>query len=209
VLYPDAAVFSPKIINSNGTEIIGRPPLPLISFLLVSFFRIEYLPKKYLKYINKEGVFMSYNITGCCFMINNELFRSLGFFDERFFFCPEDIALSTKLNNLGYKCYVDSSIIIYHNHAETLKKTMLATFPAMYKGTLIYYANGNIFKYTIIGILLIINFSFSILLLTFSFNLDPDLRERKRQKYINAITTIMSNKSPKEIFISFYNRISS
>lgn len=35
-------------------------------------------------------------------MIKTDIFRQMGFFDEYYFFCPEDIALSTALNRRGY-----------------------------------------------------------------------------------------------------------
>ena len=49
------------------------------------------------KYCNKEGIFQTYNIIGAGFLIKTDVFRKVGWFDERFFFCPEDIALSDGL----------------------------------------------------------------------------------------------------------------
>ena len=42
------------------------------------------------------------------------IFSKVGWFDDRFFFCPEDIALSDTLNKLGYKYYVKVDVSIIH-----------------------------------------------------------------------------------------------
>jgi GT2 family glycosyltransferase len=53
-------------------------------------------------------------ITGAFLLMKRELYLEMGFFDEYYFFCPEDIALSTALNRRGYFCYVNASVELIH-----------------------------------------------------------------------------------------------
>lgn len=76
---------------------------------------------------------------GAAFLIKTDLFKSVGWFDEYYFFCPEDIALSTTLNRLGYNCYVDGDITIYHiQGASSLSLMQTATEPAHVKGSVVF-----------------------------------------------------------------------
>jgi GT2 family glycosyltransferase len=204
--YKDAAIFSPKIINSDGSVVCGRTPLTIKSHLIYNFFRLNYTSNKHKKYINQEGIFQTYNIQGCCFLIRTNIFKKLNFFDEKYFFCPEDIALSTTLNELGYKCYVDSNISIYHNHATTYSKTIHATYPAMQKGELIFHSKNSNFRNYIIGNIMRLNYLMLIFIWFISYNKKKNIRKTNIVRYKNALFTILSKKTPKEIFTLFFNK---
>ena len=134
----------------------------------------------------------------------------MGFFDERYFFCPEDIALSTKANELGYKCYVDETIHLYHlegGTGGTVSKLYPATYPAGVKGTLLFHSNGSCLKRAVLtGIIS----AESILKYTYwkalaLWNRDPG--GLRAASYAHALYAIYSNKTPKELFIRYYRRI--
>jgi hypothetical protein len=54
-------------------------------------------------------------ISGACFMIRRELFSRVQGFDERYFMYSEDIDLSHKVWQAGFKCfYVPGTTVIHH-----------------------------------------------------------------------------------------------
>ena len=119
----DATVMSPVLYRGDGSvQFCGRRKYTFGKFLM-NHLGIRLDTKS--KYENQSGIFKTYNISGAAFLIYTDVFKEMGFFDERYFFCPEDIALSTKLNKYGYHCYVDSSIPIIHYEGVSSKKTTL------------------------------------------------------------------------------------
>lgn len=91
---------------------------------------------------NGEEVFRTFNICGAAFLIRTDVFREAGWFDERYFFCPEDIALSTKVNAMGYGVWVDAGAEVVHYEGmsgKSASRTLAATRPAGREGALLFY----------------------------------------------------------------------
>lgn len=168
--------------------------------------------KNDFKYSNKKGLFKTYNIVGAAFMIKRELFERVGWFDEYYFFAPEDLALSTLLNKKGYGCYVDSNVKIIHYEGmsgKSLSKIKTATLPAMCKGGLHFYSEGKWYIKIVFGLAYYLfnlaqYFYHSILAKKSAApNVYSILAEGER----NVLYTLFSNKTPKEIFTFYYNKI--
>lgn len=199
-----AAIISPVILDLDGTRTSGRPPSRLYSFVLYNLFRISYIARKDRKYIDQTGVFQTYNIAGSAFMIKTEVLRDLDYFDEKYFFCPEDIALSELANVRGYGCYVNADSVVHHCHANTFKKTSLAVYPAMQKGLLIFYSEGNRFRYLCLSILMIVSYLTMMGYWICVPGKKREVRSINIQRYRNAIHSLWSKKTPKEIFVGYY-----
>lgn len=61
-------------------------------------------------------------VEGCCFFINANDMKKIGFFDENtFLFCEEDI-LAKKIKQLNKKIGVNKNITFIHNHSTTIRK---------------------------------------------------------------------------------------
>lgn len=206
----NVAIVSPIILNADRqVQVCGRPELNRKTFLLSSLFRID--PSKGSKYTNQQGLFKSYNILGAAFMIKTDVFREVGFFDERFFFCPEDVALSTLLNKKGYECWVDTSSKIIHYEGmsgKSLSMVQTATKPAARKGIRIFYAQGNSLFNFFLCLFDFVFFSFSFL---FHFAKGV-VKTKPNYNYIlsigdrNVLATCFSTKTPKQIFERFWKR---
>ncbi len=141
----NVAIISPTTLNADGTiQRCGKPKYNLFTYLLYWMKLIGFYEKN-SRYTNGKGIFQTYNISGACFLIKTDVFRKMGWFDERFYFCPEDIALSTTLNENGYKCYVDSTIELTHTGGGSWSKTLYATKPAQIKGEIIFYGRKSSF----------------------------------------------------------------
>lgn len=202
------AIISPELLDGNGNvAVCGRPPITWKTKIRIMFKL--YNEKKDTKYSNKKGLFKTYNIIGAAFLIRRDLFEQIGWFDEYYFFAPEDLALSTLLNKMNYECYVDEQAKIIHYEGmsgKSLSRIKTATLPAMCKGGLHFYSEGKLHIKLIFGITYYLyNF---VQLIYHSIkarkskipNIYSILAEGER----NVLSTLFSKKTPKEIFTHYY-----
>lgn len=205
----NVSIISPTIEHINLKKIAkGKMPLDSYWRYIASIFRIN-LPrsKKDLSYINGKGIFQTYNISGCVFLIKMEIFKAEGFFDEQYFFGPEDIALSTQLNKKGYKCYVDSDVKITHLQGATFGKTSLATYPAAVMGRLILICGNSLLKWFVARCCYTLVLMFTIVLYSIiEIFRKNEMRTIKRKRYRNLLSVLWTNKTPKEVFKMFYGK---
>lgn len=206
----NVAVISPTILKADGTvQFCGRPKQTWKTVVIKDLFRINV--NKFSPYINKSGLFKSYNILGAAFLIKTDVFKAAGWFDETYFFCPEDVALSTLLNEKGYECWVNNDIVITHFEGMSGKGSSpirMATRPAHRRGSLIFYSKGKwpiwvfmSFVYLIVDILLLVIYLYKVYV--------------KRQNgaslislhsEVHLLQIAFTKKKPKEIFIKYYNK---
>ncbi len=96
-------------------------------------------PKSYLsKTINEVDC-----LPGSLFMVNIEILRSVGYFDEGTFLYMEEVILSHKIrNNLGLKNYLISSLLYEHLYSKTISSVMskISMRNIVFKSNL-YYAS--------------------------------------------------------------------
>ena len=211
---PDnVAIVSPRTIYPDGrVQTCGRP---YKDWKIVIKEGLHLYNEKYdTKYTHKDGIFQSYNIIGAAFMIKTDIFKSVGWFDERYFFAPEDFALSTLLNKKGYACYVNADVDVIHYEGMTgktnaLSLTQTATRPAGNKGKLIFYSDDKKWLYIVFGVWMLIQ-SFA----QFLVHGIKGISQRNPNIYsILAIgdwrtcMTLFSNKTPKEIFTKYFLQI--
>ena len=206
------ACVSPKTVFGDGRlQSCGRPPITWNTYLL----RMLHLWKESndKNWINKEGLFRSYNLVGAAFLIRTEIFRNIGWFDEYYFFCPEDIKVGTELNKLGYECWVDSDVVLCHYEGGSSRtkcnKTQIATTPAAVRGSIHYFSNGLVHRRIIIT-----SISFFVNLIRLFVhtikgivNSKPNNNIYKAKATLNTLMYSYGNKSPKEIFTKIYTKI--
>jgi GT2 family glycosyltransferase len=203
----DVAVISPKTVFKDGKiQSCGRPKMNWGTYIL-SYMGIWKEQKIKSKYTNKNGLFQSYTLVGAAFLIKTAIFRQIGGFDEMYFFCPEDIALGCLLNNMGYKCYVDANVTIYHIEGSTGSKYICATKPAGIKGSIIFYAGKSKFKYLFLSLITFIITLAKLLYHKLKSNEKHDKNYYLYKSDINIIKCIFKDKTPKDVFIDFYNSI--
>lgn len=207
----DTAIISPSILNSKGeVSVCGRPPIGIKEFIFGMFHISNDISNA--KYINKPGLFKTYNILGAAFLIRTEIFKNEGWFNEYYFFCPEDIALSTSLNEKGYNCYVNSDVSIIHYDGMSNKSVsyiQTATMPAAKKGEISFFSKGNFLLKAVLILISFIGIFLNYIFHSFKGRCVP----RPNSYYIlslgdlNILKTLLSNKTPKEIFTKFYFKI--
>lgn len=198
----DASIMSPKLVNRDGSfQSCGKAPITWFDFLKEDTWGINN-NKKHSRYINQSGIFRTYNISGACFLIKTEFFRGMGFFDEYYFFMPEDIAFSTKVNEQGFYCYVDADVTLYHLCGGTRKSAVkMATLPAARIGCVHFHGRHSIL---IKNFLKCWVFLFSMLK-ALVFLVKGERIERLAQWH--CVETIFSNKTPKEVFTKYFLQI--
>ena len=204
----DVAAISPRSVFGNGDiQSCGRPPHTLLTYILGSL-KLWKEQKTKSPYINQKGIFQTYDLWGAFFLIKTDVFRRMGWFDERYFFSPEDIALSRKLNREGYKCYVNSDVTIVHYEGMTgkgISKLQVATKPASFKGNIIYYSDNSKTRAFFIPILFFLLLIPQVLFLCVKILLCID-KEKSiilMKGILNCMKICFSSMSPKEIFMEF------
>lgn len=203
----DVAIISPVTLNRDGSvQRCGRCRYNFGVFLL-SLLGLRNIYEKNSKYTNGQGVFQTFNISGACFLIKRKVFEEMGWFDERYFFCPEDVALSTLINRRGYKCFVDADVQLYHLCGGTWSKTVLATKPASAKGMEIFFSDEGFligFFYRLLAIVMYLFKALCWALLSICNN--PQNLIKMRANY-HAFIALLGNKSPKELFELYYEKV--
>lgn len=206
----EVAIVSPVTIYPNGKiQTCGRPPKRWNHYIMQA---LHLWNENKGPYVNQKGLFQSYNIIGAAFLIKKEIFQQQGWFDEKYFFCPEDIALSTQLNKAGYKCYVDTNCKVIHYEGmsgKSLSLVQTATSPAAFRGSLIFYSDNSPYKETILRSFFFFIFCFRFII----HRLQSIYKSKPNKEYIlsigdyHCIKTCFSYKTPKEIFIKYYSRL--
>ena len=72
---------------------------------------------KQVKYkTTKDGTLLVPAVPGSFFVAKNELFRSIGYFDENLFLYCEERVIGLKCKKVNLKCLIDPSIYYIHEH---------------------------------------------------------------------------------------------
>jgi len=207
-LPPNVAVISPVSYFADGKmQSCGRPPHTIKTYVLSSL-KVYNEQKTPSRYTYQPGVFQTYDLWGAFFLIKTSVFKEMGWFDERYFFSPEDIALSRKLNRRGYSCYVNSDVSIIHYEGMTGKgtsKLQVATKPASFIGNLIYYSEDSPSRYVLVSILF-----FFLCIPTYiyhfflsKFGIDKERNTILVKSVHNCMRVCFTSLTPKQAFLKY------
>ena len=208
----DVAVVSPRSVYGDGTfQSCGRPIHNIYTFVLSCFHL--YSEKRYLKKVKfANGTFETGDIVGAFFLINTDVFRQIGFFDERFFFTPEDIAIGYELRKKRWKHYVNSDVEIIHyegmSGGRTVSKIREPTAPAGTRGNLIFYSHGNNIVYVVIAFLKAFSLLPNCVFHFFKGLLfqSPNIYQIYAVCDWHSFLACFSRKTPREVFLKYYKR---
>ena len=183
-------------------QLCGRPPYPPIFYALQQW----HLHKPKDDTLDKspvfEEVFPTSNICGAAFPIKTDIFRQAGWFDEKYFFTPEDIALSEKLCAEGYGVYVDRAVEVCHKARTTASRMFLAVRPAAIKGSLIFFSHDSSLRYILLSVTVLLAEFAKFLKASLKFFISPsDKNLLNRRIFGENCRAIFSRKTPKQIFV--------
>ena len=202
------AIVSPLILNKDGSvQRNGKCPYNIYTYCL-QIFKLKKVYDKMSKYTGGSGIYQTYNISGSCFMIKRDIFEKVGWLDERYYFCPEDIALSTKINKIGFKCIVNTNAVITHIHGGTWSKILPATMPTAAKGNLIFYTENNAWFKPFFILTSWLYYGIGGIKWWGKYKIIHS--EEAQAKYtanINCVKTIANKETPKQLFVRLYNEL--
>ena len=192
----DTAIVAPKLLNADGSlQLCGRPDYPAVNYLRQQW----HCYKEPID--NGSGLFRTFNVSGAAFLIRTGIFRELGWFDERYFFTPEDIALSTLARRRGYSVWCDSRAEVIHKWRTTASRISPAVRPAAVRGSLIFFSDGCRFRYLLLGA--------GVWAAEMCKRIKARLQGRRSDyvTYRNITRSIFTSRSPKDIFIRYFNEL--
>ena len=206
-LPPSAAVVSPKIVFPDGrVQTCGRRRFTGWGYLArYLHFNNETKPSRWTM---REGLFKTYNLNGAAFLARTDIFRNMGWFDERFFFTPEDIALGTRMNESGFGVYADADTVICHVANSTASRMETAIKPARVRGALVFYSGGNKLVYGLLGL-----YCWCVEAARGVKYLFKDCSDPASHNGIMSATarnvrhSIFTCKTTKQIFLKYYNQL--
>lgn len=198
---PDAAIVTPRLVNPDGSlQLCGRPEYPPFRYALQQWHLYrEPVDDTVGKTPVTGDVFRTSNISGAAFLIRRSLFEEWGFFDERYFFTPEDIALSVLARSKGYGVYVDRGVAVTHKWRTTASRISTAVRPASIRGSLIFFAGGSALRYFLLG--LSVWTAETAKLVKASFGRD----RVKIDTYRHNAAAVFTRKTPKELFMKYHD----
>lgn len=201
--------LSPQILRPNKTiQFCGFPPHTWTDWLLILFKLKNDLRDESGKYVRNQGLFKTYDLLGAAIFIRTDILRDMGYLDERYFYGPEDRALTTKLNENGYQCWVDNNIKLVHLGGASggvTTKTVQATRPANRKGWIIYY-EGSAARNFIMKSLVWCNSAIWTIGWSIKYLLGNKNAKLSLIANINVCKTIFNKETTTEVFKRFYKK---
>lgn len=140
---PEAGIASPYLLNRDGSvQFCGGVEMTAWTWFLAEM-RWRRIVDMRNPYVGAGGVFETQNAMGAAMMVRRALWEELGGLDERFFFGPEDTALSAAVRARGLKILMDEGARIYHLQSESLKRNFIPVMLAYQRGCMIHYGRGG------------------------------------------------------------------
>ncbi len=145
-LTPDAGGLGVKMIDGSGKflpESKRGLPTPEVAFykifgLSVLFPKSRLFGKYHLGFLDLNEVHAVDVLSGAFMLMRKEVIDKTGAFDEQFFMYGEDIDLSYRITEAGYKNYYYPGTSIVHYKGESTKKGSLNYVFVFYKAMIIF-----------------------------------------------------------------------
>ncbi len=145
-LKPDAGGLGVKMIDGVGKflpESKRGLPTPEVAFykifgLSVVFPKSKIFGKYHLGFLDHQEIHVVDVLSGAFMLMRKEVIDKIGAFDEQFFMYGEDIDLSYRISEAGYKNYYYPGTTIIHYKGESTKKGSLNYVFVFYKAMILF-----------------------------------------------------------------------
>ncbi|PLX22704.1 MAG: glycosyl transferase family 2 [Salinivirgaceae bacterium] len=144
--HEDAGGLGVKMIDGNGRflpESKRGLPTPMVAFYKIAglstlFPNSKRFGKYHLKYLDKEKVHEVDVLSGAFMLLRKSIIDKIGGLDETFFMYGEDIDLSYRITQAGYKNYYFPDTTIIHYKGESTKKDSINYVVVFYNAMIIF-----------------------------------------------------------------------
>ena len=206
----NTAIVAPRLDNADGSlQLCGRPPYPARYYALQQWhLHREPIDDRAGKTPVFGEVYPTSNISGAAFLIRTDIFRELGWFDETYYFTPEDIALSTLARKRGYSVWVDAGAAVVHKWRTTASRLSPAVRPSAVRGSLIFFSGGSSFRYFLLALCVWSAEMGKRIKAALRNALNPSEENRMKLRTFRNITrSVFTRRTPKEIFVKYYKSL--
>ena len=110
-----------------------------------SFFSVDFrqYPFEHPKEYNLKTLETSW-CSGACELVDSKKFFKMGGFDERFFMYAEDVDLSWKAWEAGYRCFYQPNSLVVHNCYGLEKNALFRQYWSVRNGMIMRFKHGNL-----------------------------------------------------------------
>lgn len=144
--HPNAGALGVKMIDGKGNflpESKRGLPTPEVAFYkLFGFSKLfpksKVFGKYHLTYLDKDKTHEVEVLSGAYMFIRREALDKTGFLDETFFMYGEDVDLSYRITQAGYKNYYFADTSIIHYKGESTQKTSIKYIWTFYQSMMIF-----------------------------------------------------------------------
>ena len=151
--HPDAGGLGVKMIDGKGKflpESKRGLPSPSVAFFKIFGFsamfpRSKIFNKYHLGYLDKDKTHSVDVLSGAFMMIRKKVIEEIGMLDENFFMYGEDIDLSYRITQAGYRNYYFPDTRIIHYKGESTKKSSM-NYVFMFYNAMIVFARKHFSK---------------------------------------------------------------
>jgi O-antigen biosynthesis protein len=159
---PDAGALGVKMIDGRGhflPESKRGLPTPEVAFWKMSGFsslfpRSQKFGKYHLGYLDNNQIHEVEVLAGAFMLLRRETLDKVGLLDEDYFMYGEDIDLSYRITQGGYKNYYYPETTIIHYKGESTRKSSVNYVKMFYNAMIIFarkhLSKGNARKYVIL-----------------------------------------------------------
>jgi GT2 family glycosyltransferase len=145
-LYPDAGALGCKLIDGSGKFLPESKrgfPAPWVAFcktfgLSALFPRSAFFNRYYLGHLHEDETAEVDVLAGCFMFMRRAALDKAGLLDEAFFMYGEDIDLSYRIKQAGFKNYYFPDTKIIHYKGESTKKGSLNYVRTFYQAMIIF-----------------------------------------------------------------------
>ena len=164
--HPDAGGLGVKMLDGKGKflpESKRGLPYPSVAFFKV-FGLSSLFPKSrmfstyHLGYLDKDKTHVVDVLAGAFMLLRKSVLNQIGLLDEDFFMYGEDIDLSYRITQAGYKNYYFPGTRIIHYKGESTKKGSL-NYVFVFYNAMIVFANKHFSKENARAFSMMINFA--------------------------------------------------
>lgn len=146
--HPDAGALGVKMIDGKGAflpESKRSLPTPEVSFykmfgIAALFPKSRRFGKYHLGYLDPDSSHEVEVLAGAFMFLRSETLEKTGYLDESFFMYGEDIDLSYRITQAGYRNYYFPGTTIIHYKGESTKKGSLNYVKMFYQAMIIFAA---------------------------------------------------------------------